>query len=209
MSDQPSPSSNRILWTTIATLIAALLLLVLVVMPAEYGVDPTGFGGAVGLTGGDDENVEVIEIRDVLGGNETLREVEIPDAGEPTPLPNPAVFQDQPQAASSQTLEIELPVDGQTEVKLYMEEGKVAIYSWSVNDGNDIYVDFHGHDQSFGSDFFVRYKEQQQGNGNHGSLTAPFSGEHGWYWLNTNEHPVTITLEVTGFYDDLIDYGLF
>lgn len=209
MTQQNTPSNTKILWTTIITLVVALLLLVLVVMPAEYGVDPTGFGTAVGLMPAEEEgNVEVIEVRDVVGGNETLREVEVPDVGDPTPLPNPAVFQDQAEAAGSETLEIELPVDGQTEIKLYMEEGKVALYSWSVEEG-DVYVDFHGHDPSFGDDFFVRYKEQQQADGNHGSLTAPFSGEHGWYWLNINEHPVTITLEVTGYYEDLIDYGLF
>jgi hypothetical protein len=39
---------------------------------------------------------------------------------------------------------------------------------------------------------------------------APFSGEHGWYWVNLNDHPVTITLTVTGYFDDMIDYsGLF
>ena len=38
---------------------------------------------------------------------------------------------------------------------------------------------------------------------------APFSGEHGWYWLNYNEFPVTVTLTVTGYFDDIIDYGIF
>jgi hypothetical protein len=82
------------------------------------------------------------------------------------------------------------------------------VYSWAVDQG-DIYVDFHGHDASFGPDFFVRYKEQQEGSGNNGSLTAPFSGEHGWYWLNYNEYDVVVTLTVTGYFDDVIDYGIF
>ena len=38
---------------------------------------------------------------------------------------------------------------------------------------------------------------------------APFTGEHGWYWLNYNDFPVTITLTVTGYFDDVVDYGLF
>ena len=29
----------------------------------------------------------------------------------------------------------------------------------------------------------------------------------GWYWVNLNDHPVTITLTVTGFFDDMIDYS--
>ncbi|MGV3590262.1 MAG: hypothetical protein ACO1PZ_01155, partial [Gammaproteobacteria bacterium] len=74
----------------------------------------------------------------------------------------------------------------------------------------DVYVDFHGHDPSFGPDFFVRYQEIQEGaTETHGSLTAPFTGEHGWYWLNYNEEPVVIVLTVSGFYDEIIDYGIF
>ena len=53
------------------------------------------------------------------------------------------------------------------------------------------------------------HKEQQEGRGNNSSLTAPFTGEHGWFWLNINEFPITINLTVTGFYDNIIDYGIF
>jgi hypothetical protein len=72
-----------------------------------------------------------------------------------------------------------------------------------------VYCDFHGHDPAAGSDFFVRYREHDEGATAHGSLVAPFDGEHGWYWLNYNDFPVTITLTVTGFFDDIKDYGIF
>jgi hypothetical protein len=178
------------------------------VLPAEYGIDLTGIGKATGLTQMHSEPVQAIEITDVIGGNEVLREVEIPAFGEPTPLPNPAVYQDQgDMAPETRTMEIHIPPDAETEVKMVMTEGKAAVFSWSVDQG-DIYVDFHGHDASFGPDFFVRYKEQQEGSGNSGSLTAPFSGEHGWYWLNYNEFEVVVTLTITGYFDDIIDYGI-
>jgi hypothetical protein len=70
-----------------------------------------------------------------------------------------------------------------------------------------VYVDFHGHNTSFRPDFFVRYKEQEKARGNNGSLTAPFSGEHGWFWLNISQFPVTISLRIVGFHDEVIDYG--
>jgi hypothetical protein len=89
-----------------------------------------------------------------------------------------------------------------------LREGKVILYRWSVDRG-DIYSDFHGHDPAVSSDFWVRYQEHQEGSGGNGSLVAPFGGEHGWYWLNYNEFPVTVTLTVTGYYDDIIDYGIF
>lgn len=201
------PSKRRIFISTLFAACGALVILLLIVLPAEYGLDPTGFGRLTGLAQLT-APTQSIQISDVIGGNEVIREVEIPQFGEPTPLPNPAVFQDQDQPPRTETLQIEIPSEGETEIKVQLQEGKVVLYSWSVDRG-DIYVDFHGHDPSFGPDFFVRYKEQQEGSGNNGSLTAPFSGEHGWYWLNYNEYPVTVTLRLMGYYDEVIDYGIF
>jgi hypothetical protein len=200
------PSGKKLLVSTLGAIAAAVVLLVLVVLPAEYGIDPTGVGNALGLTqlSAPTRNFEV---RDVIGGNEVLKTVALPATGEPTPLPNPAVYQDEQRAPETRTLQVNIPADGQTEVKLKMTEGKVIVFSWEVDRG-DIYEDYHGHDPALG-DGFVRYEEQQEGSSNYGSLTAPFSGEHGWYWLNYNEFPVTVTLTVTGYFDDIIDYGIF
>ncbi|MDT8399559.1 MAG: hypothetical protein RQ899_13190 [Pseudomonadales bacterium] len=208
-SDTPThiPSAKKLLASTALAIAGAAVLLVLVVLPAEYGIDPSGLGTAMGLTALN-EPVKNIQITDVIGGNESLREVAIPDFGEPVPLPNPAVYQNEPAPPETRTLQVAIPENGETEVKLALQEGKAVVFSWAVDRG-DIYVDFHGHDPSFGPDFFVRYKEQQEGAGNSGSLTAPFSGEHGWYWLNYNEFPVVVTLTVTGYFDDVIDYGIF
>jgi hypothetical protein len=179
---------------------------VLVVLPAEYGIDATGVGNALGLTQLS-APTRTFEVRDVIGGNEVLRTVSLPATGDPIPLPNPAVYQDEQRVPETRTLQVNIPADGQTEVKLKMTEGKVIVFSWQVDRG-DIYEDYHGHDPALG-DGFVRYEEQQEGASNHGSLTAPFTGEHGWYWLNYNEFPVTVTLTVTGYFDEVIDYGIF
>lgn len=208
MSNNENSSSKSLVKATLIAIVAAAVILVLVVLPAEYGVDPTGFGSATGLTELNAEPTVTIEITDIIGGNEVIREVEIPGFGEPTPLPNPAVFQQEDEAPRTDTLEIVIPPEAETEVKLYLREGKAAVFSWAVDQG-DVYVDFHGHDASFGPDFFVRYREQQEGSNGSGSLVAPFRGEHGWYWLNYNEYEVTITLTVTGYHDRVIDYGIF
>ncbi|HTQ98598.1 MAG TPA: hypothetical protein VMH83_01350 [Candidatus Acidoferrum sp.] len=202
---QPKPAQ---LWRSVLlAAVAAAAILVLVVLPAEYGIDPTGFGGAIGLTKMAAPSTKLITLTDNIGGNQTLRQAAVPDPGQPTPLPNPAVFQDQPQPPTTRTLQVVVPAGKGTEVKLKMQEGKVALFSWSS--GSDkVYADYHGHDPSFGPEFFVRYKEDQENTGGNGSLTAPFSGEHGWFWLNINDHPVTITLTATGYFDDVIDYGI-
>ena len=89
-----------------------------------------------------------------------------------------------------------------------MTEGKMILFEWQVNRG-DIYSDYHGHDPELGSEFWVRYREQMEGSNGEGSLVAPFGGEHGWYWVNYNEYPVVVTLTVTGYFDGLVDYGIF
>jgi hypothetical protein len=91
---------------------------------------------------------------------------------------------------------------------MVMQSSKMIEYSWRVDRGS-VYTDFHGHDPAAGNEYFVRYKEQQEGAGNNGSLVAPFAGEHGWYWLNYNDFPVVVTLTISGYFDDVVDYGIF
>lgn len=200
------PSSKRLAATIGIAVAAAAAVLVTIVLPAEYGIDPTGIGAATGLTQMHAPG-KTLEITDVIGGNEAYREVEIPDFGQPVPLPNPAVHQDEPHAAVTRTVQLTLPAEGETEIKTALATGKVILYSWKVDRGQ-IYSDFHGHDPEAGDDYWVRYKEQQEGAGDDGSLVAPFGGEHGWYWLNYNEFPVTVTLTVSGYFNDIIDYGI-
>lgn len=202
-------SSTRRLWlASLGAAAAAALLLVTTVLPAEYGIDPTGIGGALGLTALNAPAGRTLEITDVIGGNETVRTVEVPDYGEPVPLPNPGVHQSESSPPQMRTMTVTIPAERETEIKTVLREGKVMLYDWSVDRG-DIYSDFHGHDPAVSSEFFVRYQEHQEAVGGSGSLVAPFGGEHGWYWLNYNEFPVTVTLTVLGYYDDIIDYGIF
>ena len=44
------PSTRQLLRSTIIAVVAAAVILITVVLPAEYGVDPTGAGRAMGLT---------------------------------------------------------------------------------------------------------------------------------------------------------------
>ena len=206
-SSQPA-SNNRLVISILVAAAAGLLLLLTIVLPAEYGVDPLGTGRLLGLNAINAEPTRTIEISDVIGGNEQLTEIEIPDFGDPVPLPNPAVHQDETIPPQTRTLQIPIGAEQETEIKTVLGEGKVILYSWEVDRG-DIYSDFHGHAPEFGPEFFVRYEEHQEGSGNDGSLVAPFAGEHGWYWLNYNEFPVVVTLTVNGYFDDIIDYGIF
>jgi hypothetical protein len=201
------PSAKTIAIGSIIALLIALIVLVTFIWPAEYGRDPTGIGDALGITGMSTAPTQTIQLANTLSGNETLAEIEIPDFGDPVPLPNTDVYQLGEAPPETQTVTVELASGGETEVKTVLRENQVITFSWSVDDGV-VYSDFHGHTPEFGEDFWVRYQEDQQGSpGESGSLVAPFSGEHGWYWVNLEDHDVTVTLTVTGYFDDMIDYS--
>jgi hypothetical protein len=207
--DWQAPSGRRIALSVALAAVVAAVVLVVAVLPAEYGIDPTGLGRVLGLDALNAPASRTIEVRDVLGGNERVREVEIPAFNEPVPLPNPAVHQVEDRPIQTRTMTVTLDVDDETEIKTVLRASKVIEYTWKT-DGGLVYSDMHGHDPAAGQDFFVRYREDQEGAIEAtGSLVAPFDGEHGWYWLNIHDGPVTITLTVTGFFDDIVDYGIF
>jgi hypothetical protein len=192
----------------IALLIAAVVL-VIVVLPAERAFDPTGIGSVLGLTSMNRQrgNSANAVVEDVTGGNDVLGASAKGGLEEPMILPNPAIHQDEATPPRTDTIKVTLKPDQKTEIKAVLGKAKAMVYSWTV-EGGKVYVDFHGHDPSRGESYWVRYKESDEVTGNSGSLVAPFAGEHGWYWMNVSDRPVTISLTVTGYQQKLIDYGL-
>lgn len=198
------PSTRRLLLGIGAAVVAAVVVLVVAILPAEYGIDPTRIGRMLGLNAIHGPT-RTLQIQDVVGGNENYRTVAIPEAGQPTPLPNPAVSQIKMVDAQTRTMKVTLLEDQQTEIKAILGQSQVILYSWQAD--GEVYTDFHGHEPDSG-DAFVRYEEQQSGQSGRGSLVAPFAGEHGWFWLNIAGKPVTITLTASGYFDDIKDYGI-
>lgn len=202
------PSGRRLLTSVIVAVVVAAVVLTIAVLPAEYGIDPTGIGTRLGLTQMSQKS-ESIQLSDNLGGNENIDKAQIPDVGEPLPLPNPAVYQGHSEPPKSETVTITLPAFGETEVKTALVVNQVVLYSWQTDKGL-VYVDYHGHSPDWtNKEAFVRYQEAKDGIvGASGSLVAPFTGEHGWYWVNLNDFPVVITLKVSGYYDKIVNYGV-
>jgi hypothetical protein len=216
MNEQSATERRRTgKWLIVAAILATVLLFT-VVLPAEYGYDPTRIGRLLGLTKmstNPDGTTAAGQsgIGDPIGGNESLATATGTDPSQPIPLPNPAVSQIEPSAPKTQTMRVQLDFDGRTEVKALMKQSKAIVYHWKV-EGGSVYVDFHGHDPAKGKNFWVRYEEAGQDapgvTERSGSLIAPFDGQHGWYWLNLSQEPVTIELTVTGYFDELVDLRL-
>ncbi len=84
------------------------------------------------------------------------------------------------------------------EVKLTMEEGQVARFFWTAN-GGVVNFDLHGD----GGGQSISYEQGRAVPEATGDLIAAFTGNHGWFWRNRTEVPVTVTLRTGGEYAEL------
>ena len=132
--------------------------------------------------------------------------IEHDEYGQVLPVANGENFISSDRGLRTEVLEITLAGDGVTEYKALMQQGDSISYSWSVA-GGQVYYDFHAHDAAFGDEFFSRYAEGE-GVSDAGTIVAGYAGQHGWFWLNLEADPITITLEVMGFYDEIIEIDL-
>lgn len=210
MSDaNKEPGSGTLLRTTLITATAAIVVTVLIVLPAEFGVDPSGFGARLGLL-----DLGVVDDESLADTDQdgTARLVSgtypgLPDEfdmyepevlGEPFSVTHDSEFR-------TDTLTIKLDMDEEVEYKVVMGQGDAIVYSWQLGSG-EVYTDFHAdpgeNAPGYPQGYFIRYRESETGRSS-GSIIAPFDGNHGWYWLNIQEKPIEITLQVRGFYESI------
>ena len=152
-------------------------MLVSVVLPAEYGIDPVGTGRRLGL-------LDLYNARTVTAPPIT------PPTGGPL-FPEPASFR-----LDSRRLVV--PSLGSLEFKYELAKGRSMTYSWRATAP----IDFDFHTEVAGrpnaSDTFERGEAAES----HGFYTAPYDGIHGWYWENLNDTDVTVSLEAAGAFSE-------
>ena len=195
----PAPSRKKLLIGSAAALAVAAAALVVFVLPAEYGIDPTGAGAALGLTKlAEPENIYLergLKRTNVLFPREGEAALDSSSAREAIAskgitLPDGAVLQ-------SDRFQIELlPYEG-IELKYVLAEGAPMAFSWHAT--APVNVDMHSHPFEGGdalTESFVIENLQNQ----NAVYVAPFTGIHGWYWQNRTLKPVTLTLEAHGFF---------
>lgn len=202
------PSTRKLVRSTVIALLTAVGLLVTVVMPSEYAIDPTGVGRALGLT-------QMGELKIILA-QEALADAAPPQAAAPAstpaPAPAPQVAQVQPiakpvaQPASTTTsalktnqMSVTLKPGEGTEIKLEVLKGKSVSYEWTAV-GGPVNFDTHGEPYNGEKGYFHSYSKGKQVKNDKGEFTAIFDGTHGWFWRNRSNNDVTIALKTTGDY---------
>lgn len=200
------PTARRLWRSTAIAAAAAALILVTVVWPPEFGIDPTGIGGVLGLT-------EMGEIKSQLAEEAEADRLLKEGLAEPEASLQPGlldvIFGAIVGAAHAQQTPPEAPVwkdeitfalqPGQgIEIKLVMEKGAIAPFEWAV-EGGRVNFDLHGD----GSGNEISYEKGRAVSDAAGELTAAFTGNHGWFWRNRGGAPVNVTLRVAGAYSEI------
>ena len=217
------PSSAQLLRSTVIALITAGVLLVTVVMPSEYAIDPTGVGRALGLTQMGEIKLQLAEeaVADEAAAPNSQAPAAAPvvAAAAPAPAPAAAPVQSapasapvveaapaqapaapQPQVAGQQhEMSITLKPNQGAEIKLEMKEGAKVNYLWTAN-GSVVNYDTHGDPYNAPRDFYHGYGKGRATPEDSGVLEAAFDGKHGWFWRNRTNKPVTVTLRTQGDY---------
>ena len=194
------PSTRRLLKATAIAIAVAGVILVTTVLPAEYGVDPTGIGAGLGL--------------DVLAGSTEAAELpatpksaepELDAVGQPLKPVQASTVSKHQGAYRQDTLSLILPPGEGAEIKAAMRAGDALVFHWVAT--GEVAVDMHGERTDAAKDEYTSYwieKVQQEASG---TFTAPFDGSHGWYWLNRGKAPVTVQVDVAGFQQKLYRPG--
>jgi hypothetical protein len=197
-SDLPTraelPSSKQLLRSTFIALIVAAILLVTVVLPSEYGIDPTRIGRVLGLT-------QMGEIKVALA-EEAVKD-RTADASRPA-AEQTAAASTQParsekgaeDAPRTDEMTVTLKPGEGAEIKLEMAKGAKASYEWT-SVGAAVNHDTHGDGPGGATHSFSKGRQVERDSG---ELVAPFDGNHGWFWRNRSEAVVTITLKTIGAY---------
>lgn len=194
------PSPRALLRSTLIAMAGAAMLLVTVVLPAEYGVDPTGLGRVLGLT-------QMGKIKLALAREaEAHQAAEAAARGTPAPVVPSGEFG--PQAAltdsdgRSDVTTLTLGPNEGREIKMVMREGSRANYSWATV-GGLVNFDMHAEPSAGPSGSYHTYGKSNGVGSDSGVLIAAFDGNHGWYWRNVGEDSVTVTLHTRGEYQEV------
>jgi hypothetical protein len=197
------PPTKSLIKATLLALVVAAVVLILFVLPAEYGVDVTGLGSRLGLNAMSAAAPEDAEpsapASTETPGAESSEEL-VP-ATEEVPSALTAAWKSAtPYRSDEMSLTLK-PGEG-AEIKARMRAGERFVFTWTTQ-GGVVNFDMHGEALNAKKDEFTSFWKGRATAEGHGAFVAPFDGTHGWYWRNRGDQLVTVTVKTSGFYEEL------
>ncbi|HHJ3239855.1 TPA: transmembrane anchor protein [Vibrio parahaemolyticus] len=204
------PTTKQLVRSTFIALGTAIVLLITVILPAEYAIDPTGMGRALGLTEMGEIKAQLAQEAEEDQSNSAVVAATKAVQNEPVKA-KPEVAPQQLEVSSTKP-EVAVAVEpvwkdkimlslkpGQgAEVKLVMEKGQIAQFEWTSK-GGPVNYDTHGD----GNGNSISYEKGRGVPDDQGELEAAFTGNHGWFFRNRNDKIVMVILKTNGDYAEM------
>jgi len=177
--EQPLPSLKKLLISTVIAIAVAALVLVAVILPAEYQLDPLGAGRLLGL-----DALSAGTARMPVGGagfNSGVYEIKL-RSGE--------------EQEHKALMKKDATITYNWEVRGAQQGAVLFDFHGEPTEGD------------FPAGYFKSYGEGE-GSMSKGTFVAPFTGRHGWYWQNVSGGTVTVVVKLAGNYAsfDRVDSG--
>ena len=200
-SNSELPSIGKLIKSTILAVFIAAVILITVVLPAEYGIDPTGIGNMLGLVTMGEIKVSLAQ---EAASEKTLRKKQKSPQDNKLQEAIKAVAEDtslEPEGdIRSDQMTITLKQNEGKEIKLTMKKGAKVNYVWWTDKGR---ANFDTHADSEILEISYHNYEKGSKERSEGVLEAAFDGNHGWFWRNRTSETMTVTLQVDGEYSNI------
>jgi hypothetical protein len=178
------PAARRLAVASAGALAVASIVLVTVVLPVEFGIDPLGTGRALGLS--------------ALSGTTAAEAAVPPPQGDRLAPVQEGPFALYPAGFKLDSRELVLGPYEYVEYKYHLEKGAAMLFSWRASE--DVMHDFHGDPEGQPSSKSAQSFDARPRRQADGSFTAPFTGIHGWFWENPGGETITVRVTTSGFY---------
>lgn len=196
-SQDDLPSLKQLAISSLIALGVATALMVTVVLPAEFGRDPTGIGTVLGLT--EMGRIKMSLAQEADQDAQHTEHAEDRFAADAPASPAAATTPGPVAAERKDETSLTLAPDQALEIKLTMDRGQKVTYSWSST--GQTTFDTHGDSKALNIDYHSYGKGSKTAD--QGVIVAKFAGNHGWYWRNRTAAPITITLNTQGRYSEI------
>lgn len=196
-SNTELPSMGKLIKSTILAICIATIILITVVLPAEYGLDPTGVGHLIGLVKMGEIKVSLAQeaaMESIKDGNALIKEKQKAE------VESEKIVSAKNADTKNDKFTVTLKPNEGKEIKLTMDKGATVNYLWYTDGGK---ANFDAHADS--KKLQIKYHNYEKGKleKSEGIMEAAFDGNHGWFWRNRTSENMTVTLEVNGQYSDI------
>ncbi|WP_431165447.1 hypothetical protein [Tenacibaculum halocynthiae] len=202
-NNQSINNKRKILKSIILAFFIGTIVLLVAVLPAEYGIDLLGTGKLFGFSKLHKKEVEMNKIS-TLSLN--FKKITLNDVGSSTDILKPIEANNPPPKQQflkrEDVIKVIVPAKKGIEYKVKMLKYGSMKYEWSTTD-KIVFTDFHGEVKQDNppKDVFYESYTVAYSNNMGGTLTAPFEGKHGWYFKNLIDNDVVVIIKLKGEYE--------